>query len=60
MSSKRDIQVIKFTFLAVVASVAGWMVFNGLTTLFSLNNLSPFVSIALGLFVAWAMFKLKL
>ncbi len=60
MVKKSGAYIIKITFLAVIASASGWMVWQGVRDLFHLETLSPIASIGLGLFVAWFMFKIGL
>lgn len=61
MSKKsKDVQIIIITFLAVVASFSGWLVFEGLKDTLGLSNWTPIAKVFGGLGLAWLIYKLGL
>jgi len=53
---KDDIRIIRLALLAVVASLGGWLVFNGISNIFNLENINPLFSIFLGVGITWGLY----
>ena len=56
----RDIQIIILTFLAVVASFSGWLVFEGMKEILGIALWEPMMKVVGGLALAWVIYKLGL
>jgi len=57
MTLKKELKPAKVAFMAVIASMGGWFVFQGITDMFPMGDLQPISKVLLGLFIAWAVFK---
>lgn len=55
--NRRDFSIIQLAFLATIASVFGWLVFQGISDILSLENLKPGVAILLGFGGIWVFYK---
>ena len=53
-------KIVKLTFLAVIASLGGWFVFKGITSMFPIDDLSPISLMLIGLGISWTVFRLGL
>lgn len=54
----KDWKIIKLAFLTAIASIGGWSVFSGVTSIFPLNTFNPLVRIIFGLGLIWLLYKL--
>ena len=54
----KDFKVIKTSLAISIGSVGGWLIFKGITGVFSLDNLAPGWSLVIGMLVVLGATKL--
>ena len=57
MAKLTSMDILSKALILALVSVGGWLIFNGITVLFNLNNLSPIMMVIIGLGVVWVTAK---